>query len=380
MLVNDLDLRIIGPGNTIYEPWILNPANPAAAATTGDNFRDNVEVVMIDAPPAGAYRLEITHKGTLVSGPQDVSLILERVDTVPPPTPFILWRNSATDLHVAWFMDGVTLEQSSGALPLMPSSDWSVVGTGDFNGDGKTDFLWRNPVTGQNQIWFMTGTSLSPNQQTLMAVSPNWSVAAAADFDADGKCDIFWRNSVTGQNVMWFMDGTTLRAETGWLPQLSLVWQVAGSGDFDGDGARDVWWRHSATGQNAIWFMDGTALTTNTQLSLGVSTIWTLHASQDFDGDGKADVLWRNSVTGSNAIWFMDGATLRPETGPLPGVPLSWQIAAVADFDSDGDPEIVWRNSAGNNYMWFMQGTSRVVSGNFTSTVNTAWNIVTADE
>jgi hypothetical protein len=30
--------------------------------------------------------------------------------------------------------------------------------------------------------------------------------------------------------------------------------------------------------------------------------------------------------------------------------------------------------------MWFMQGTSRVVSGNFTSTVNTAWNIVTADE
>ena len=75
MLVNDLDLRIIGPGNTIYEPWILDPASPASAATRGDNARDNVEVVMIDTLPAGAYTLEITHKGTLVGGP----LILSRV-------------------------------------------------------------------------------------------------------------------------------------------------------------------------------------------------------------------------------------------------------------------------------------------------------------
>ena len=36
MLVNDLDLRIIGPGNTVYQPWILDPADPAARAQTSN--------------------------------------------------------------------------------------------------------------------------------------------------------------------------------------------------------------------------------------------------------------------------------------------------------------------------------------------------------
>ena len=31
--------------------------------------------------------------------------------------------------------------------------NWKVVGTGDFNGDGKSDILWRNTSTGENAIW-----------------------------------------------------------------------------------------------------------------------------------------------------------------------------------------------------------------------------------
>ncbi|MHC4107912.1 MAG: S8 family serine peptidase, partial [Planctomycetota bacterium] len=62
MLVNDLDLRIIAPDGTVYEPWNLDPANPSAAATRGDNARDNVEMIVIDAPLPGNYPIEITHK------------------------------------------------------------------------------------------------------------------------------------------------------------------------------------------------------------------------------------------------------------------------------------------------------------------------------
>ena len=32
---------------------------------------------------------------------------------------------------------------------------WQVVGTGDFNGDGTSDILWRNSVTGQFDQWRM---------------------------------------------------------------------------------------------------------------------------------------------------------------------------------------------------------------------------------
>jgi hypothetical protein len=75
MLVNDLDIRITKGGAT-YFPWILDPANPGNAATTGDNFRDNVEQIQIGVPESGNYTVTVTHKGTLVDAPQAFSLIL----------------------------------------------------------------------------------------------------------------------------------------------------------------------------------------------------------------------------------------------------------------------------------------------------------------
>lgn len=77
MLVNDLDMRITAPNSTVSSPYILDPTNPANAATTGDNFRDNVEVIYIASPTAGEkYDLDITHKGSLSGGSQDYTLIV----------------------------------------------------------------------------------------------------------------------------------------------------------------------------------------------------------------------------------------------------------------------------------------------------------------
>lgn len=77
VLVNDLDLRVIDPsGSVTNKPWVLNPSSPAVAATTGDNIRDNVEQVHIENPSNGWYTVNVTHKGTLSSGVQDVSIIV----------------------------------------------------------------------------------------------------------------------------------------------------------------------------------------------------------------------------------------------------------------------------------------------------------------
>ena len=75
-LVNDLDLRIVGPTGTLL-PWVLDgPANPASLARTGDNILDNVEQVIIAHPVAGdLYSIEISRKGVLKKR-QSVSLLV----------------------------------------------------------------------------------------------------------------------------------------------------------------------------------------------------------------------------------------------------------------------------------------------------------------
>lgn len=94
-LVNDLDIRISDGANTFF-PWILNPDAPLEAATKGDNFRDNVEQIVIETPQAGKeYTISVQHKTgkklktnqlsngafVLVDAPsQDFSLIATGID------------------------------------------------------------------------------------------------------------------------------------------------------------------------------------------------------------------------------------------------------------------------------------------------------------
>ncbi len=76
LLVNDLDIQIESNTGDVFFPYILDPADPNAAATTGDNFRDNVEKIYIANANATSYTLTVRHKGTL-SAPQDFSLLIE---------------------------------------------------------------------------------------------------------------------------------------------------------------------------------------------------------------------------------------------------------------------------------------------------------------
>ena len=79
-LVNDLDLRIEFEDGTVFFPWILDPANPANAATTGDNTRDNVEQILISAPDSGLYEIRVVSPAG--ASTQDFSLILQGNDAI----------------------------------------------------------------------------------------------------------------------------------------------------------------------------------------------------------------------------------------------------------------------------------------------------------
>ena len=72
VLVNDLDMQLIG-GST-YLPWILDPSpgNSSAPATRGADHLNNIEKISVLDPAAGSYTIRVS--GTSVMGTQNYAL------------------------------------------------------------------------------------------------------------------------------------------------------------------------------------------------------------------------------------------------------------------------------------------------------------------
>ena len=276
----------------------------------------------------------------------------------------ILWRNDASGADVIWLSASAATSQSTTGVGNLA---WKVVGKGDFNGDGKADIAWRNGSSGADAIW------LSGNSATQIAVTTvndqAWQIVGVGDFDHDGKSDLLWRNSGNGAGTIWRSgNSATQTAITG---VSNLQWKVVGVGDFNGDGKADIFWRNTVTGSDTVW------LSANAATSMATTGVgdqhWGVVGIGDFDGDGKSDVLWRHDQTGRNAIWrSANAATQIAVTGVTN---LAWQVVAVGDYDGDGRSDILWRNASnGSDVIW--KSGSAATQQPVTGVGNLAWKVV----
>ncbi len=132
-LINDLDVRLTRLNdNTVYYPYILNPATPNAAATTGDNTRDNVEQIFVNAPSAGTYAVTVSYKGSLAANVnQTFSLIISGI-TPKPAANFtankqnicvgaqVTYTNTSVGASsVTWYFPGGTPSTSTATNPVV---------------------------------------------------------------------------------------------------------------------------------------------------------------------------------------------------------------------------------------------------------------------
>ncbi|KJU84008.1 protein containing DUF1566 [Candidatus Magnetobacterium bavaricum] len=128
----------------------------------------------------------------------------------------ILWRHSSTYAIAIWFMNGVKVKSATPSAQV--GSEWLIRGVADFDGDGKSDIMWQNSNTGMLYTWLMDGTKVKPSSgipvtpEKVQQISlTGWRIQDIGDFDGNGKSDILWYNPVTTEFAVWMMDGVSIK-------------------------------------------------------------------------------------------------------------------------------------------------------------------------
>jgi hypothetical protein len=235
----------------------------------------------------------------------------------PPGAAYnLLWRHDTAGWLATWQMNGITMTGAS-ALSINQVADleWTIGGTGDLNGDGHEDIVWRNEKTGALAAWFLQNTTVTSN--AYLSISPvtdlTWKLRGVGDTNGDGLADLVWQNASDGRLAVWFMSGAqVIQTSMLSIPRVpNTSWKVRASGDTNGDGRSDLIWQNASSGELAVWFLNGPAVIGTGYLSVRFvrDTDWRIVGAHDVNGDRRADILWQHA-DGSLATWFLDGQYL----------------------------------------------------------------------
>jgi hypothetical protein len=335
--------------------------------------------------------------------------------------PDVVKYNPATNQTQVWLMNGTVVE-STVVLPNAPDLNWRLQATDDFTGDGKTDLLWRNYQTGGLSVWGMNGITRTEPAISLGTVSDaNWQVRATGDFNGDGLVDVVWRNGVTGQTVIGVLGNHTFSAWI-WLPEVTGInLNIEAAADLNDDGKLDLLWHNTLSGENLVWLMNGSTVTSISQLPspkdlnwkgwtletssskpanssptpLPETTLsdptptgsnapaapldpnldwknWSLESTGDFNGDRRTDLFWRNTVTGANRVWLMNGLTgyrVAEITSPAEQTWQAFQLSSPAPANLVTISDLNFSGKEGDTGTFKLR-LSRVPTANITLSLN----------
>ncbi len=206
----------------------------------------------------------------------------------------VLYRNASTGATYLDLMNGAAIDWSTSGFTSAQVTDpnWTVAAVADFDGNGTSDVLWRyfnaanaaDPLNGTLYEWAMDGKTVTSAGLLGQQASGNWKVVGTGDFDGSGTADILFRyentanasDPLNGITYVDFMIGTTVTggAPTQW--QVDDGWTVASIGDYDGDGRSDILWQQTSTGNTFVWLMNGAGVSAGMATSSQAGTGWTV--------------------------------------------------------------------------------------------------------
>lgn len=154
----------------------------------------------------------------------------------------ILWRNNAGLMFIS-YMNGVKEISRSASINISPSI--KLQGVADFDGDGITDLVLRAP---NGMIYTLIMTMQAGYWIPVASASSDYKIIGVGDYAGFGLNGILFRNTNTG--LITIFDNPTsyryllLTSNIG----IAATQEIQKSGDFNGDGKLDLLLRHSTKG------------------------------------------------------------------------------------------------------------------------------------
>lgn len=204
-----------------------------------------------------------------------------------------------------------------------PGPDWRGRAVGHFDDDPGADILFQH-ADGRVAIWQMGGFHMPEGTVAagldVASPGPDWTVVATGDLNGDYQADILLQHA-DGRVAQWLMNGATVTAATilGTAPGGGAV---AGTADLDGNGRDEVLLRQ-ANGALTLWTVEDGRVAATTELA-NPGAGWDVTGTGDYNGDGKDDILLRQGG-GTLAQWQMDGARIAAAP-TIAGPAGDWQV------------------------------------------------------